>query len=80
MEMNRPMIKTVHVECKQERVSSCMEPLLISYKLIFDVQIGNVVVPVTLEQTNFADLERIVCDTAAKILNEQISEQIKNNN
>jgi hypothetical protein len=74
------MIKSVQVVSKQEQVSACREPLLISYKLIFDVQIGNVIVPVTLEQTNFADLERIICDSAAKILNEQISEQIKNNN
>jgi hypothetical protein len=71
-----PRIKTVFVESKEEKMSSCREPVLISYKLIFHVQIGNVIVPVILEQPNFADLEKVICDKAVKILEEQVQSEI----
>jgi hypothetical protein len=74
----KPFIKDVSLESRSERVASCREPLLVSYKLIFHVQIGNVIVPVQMEQPNFAELEKIICDSAVKIFNDQVNDNFFN--
>jgi hypothetical protein len=73
--MNRnTFIKEIFLENKTERVMSCVPERLVSQKIIFHVQVGNVIVPVTLSGMALEGLKEVVIEQAMTILEEQTAD------